>query len=224
MFSDSRNDPVEDKHRGRVRHSSKKAYQASFWRRADEWVVKNWKKVSVVLIIIINLLGGIVYTIKSQNIRPSEECYYQTFTKYSTTTTSIISYQQTQSHILRERMVVPPGYYIYHPFKAIREISLKGYFTSEDRDGEIVLIILDDLGFANFINRKAFASYYDSGRVARGELNIILPAGEYYLVISNLFSESRKIVNLEVIAEWLEPTTQTLEYLGTYSQVTYICG
>ena len=59
--------------------------------------------------------------------------------------------------------------------------------------------ILDEDGFENYRNGHRTQTYYNSGRVTVGTINVTLGSGRYYLVFNNSFSTvSNKAVNARV--------------------------
>lgn len=64
-----------------------------------------------------------------------------------------------------------------------------GHFKTEGASGnEIRAFIFDADGFANWQNGHIVKTYYDSGKVTTGKIDVRLKAGTYYLVFDNRFS------------------------------------
>jgi hypothetical protein len=63
--------------------------------------------------------------------------------------------------------------------------------------------ILDDEGLINLRNRSQYRSYYESGRVTVGTIDVRLAPGTYYLVFENFYSTfSNKVVQANVTLEF----------------------
>lgn len=64
---------------------------------------------------------------------------------------------------------------------------------------DIEVIILDEEGFQNFANRRGVQTYYNSGKLSIGNIDVRLQAGMYYIVFNNNFSLlSNKNVTTEI--------------------------
>jgi hypothetical protein len=75
--------------------------------------------------------------------------------------------------------------------KTTHFLAQKGNFTASGGTGnDIDVYVLPQDDFVNWQNRHASRSYYNSGKVTVGNLNVNLPsdAGTYYLVFDNRFS------------------------------------
>lgn len=72
--------------------------------------------------------------------------------------------------------------------------SFIGAFAS---DTDVEVYILDNGNYAAWLNGKSFSSVYSSQRTSRGNFNVRLGRGPWYLVVSNKFSFiASKTVNL----------------------------
>jgi hypothetical protein len=64
-----------------------------------------------------------------------------------------------------------------------------GHFKAEGGSrNDIRVSIFDEDGFANWQNRRTARTYYDSGKVTAGKIDVRLKPGTYYLVFENSFS------------------------------------
>lgn len=79
------------------------------------------------------------------------------------------------------KLDVPPG---------ASGIHLQGNFTASGGSGnDIDAYVLSEADFVNWQNRHVATTYYNSGKVTVGDINVNLPAaGTYYLVFDNRFS------------------------------------
>jgi hypothetical protein len=100
---------------------------------------------------------------------------------------------------------VPPNYYhsvqfvipttvqtghIFGRFRAIRGQNIKVHIVDAD-------------GLENFRNRSQFLSYYSTGQVTVGTINLHLRPGLYFLVFENFYSVfSNKVVHADVDLEY----------------------
>lgn len=93
---------------------------------------------------------------------------------------------------------VPPGTYTYIPFNMQCSGTLTGQFSAEATLGDnIIVYVMDPSGFRQFQSGTSAYTYYNSGKVASGTINIGLSSGQYYLILSNTYSAfSTKNVNL----------------------------
>ena len=98
-------------------------------------------------------------------------------------------------------------------------VSIVGQFTSTsadtkavkpknkptDSDGDIEVYVLSEPAFAVWQNGYATSSVYESGRVAKGDMQAELPAGEgvYYLVFSNKYAaKESKNINATILLRY----------------------
>jgi hypothetical protein len=65
--------------------------------------------------------------------------------------------------------------------------AAKNYIRQQPA-GDIELLILDVFGMANRNGRRNYASWFSSGRQTSGSFDIDLPAGDYFIVLSNTHS------------------------------------
>jgi hypothetical protein len=94
---------------------------------------------------------------------------------------------------------VPPG---------ATGVQLQGSFTASGGSGnDVEVYVLPETDFVNWQNRHGAKTYYNSGKVTVGNLNLTLPsdAGSYYLVFDNRFSLlSQKSVRLNATFTYYE--------------------
>ena len=93
-----------------------------------------------------------------------------------------------------------PGKFWFRPIFMPEGGTFSGRFRAKGGSGnDVEVYILDSDGFENFRNRNSAQTYYNSGRKTVESFNVMLPAGNYYLVISNTFSIiSTKTVSLTI--------------------------
>ena len=75
-----------------------------------------------------------------------------------------------------------------------------GHFKAEGESrNEIRAFIFDEDGFANWQNGRLVKTYYDSGKVTTGKIDVRLKAGTYYLVFDSRFSgRSNRVVTADI--------------------------
>jgi hypothetical protein len=108
--------------------------------------------------------------------------------------------QSNRVGIVTEPFTVEPGHYRYFPFTVEDRATVAGRFRAQGGSGnDIEVYILDEDGFENYRNGHRVQTYYNSGRVTVGTINVALGSGSYYLVFNNSFSTvSNKAVNARV--------------------------
>ena len=71
-------------------------------------------------------------------------------------------------------------------------VTLQGHFSvGEGNENDIEVYVLSDLDYTNWQNGYTTFRFYDSGKVAGGDMNVSLladPAWTYYVVFNNRFS------------------------------------
>jgi len=85
-------------------------------------------------------------------------------------------------------------------------VTLQGNFTATGGTGnDIEAYVLSEADFVNWQNGHDAKTYYNSGKVTVGTINVNLPAGTCYLVFNNKFSVlSSKSVKIEGAADYYE--------------------
>lgn len=103
--------------------------------------------------------------------------------------------------------VVEPGQYLSVKFTVVqrsKNVRIDGRFQASGGSGnDVEVFIVDENGLLNYQNGHSANTYYNSGKVTAGTLNVELPTTEdatapvtYYLILSNSFSVlSNKVVN-----------------------------
>ena len=97
---------------------------------------------------------------------------------------------------------VNPGSYYYVPFTLPCTANVQGGFIASATLGDnIIVYILDEDGFRQYENGQSISTYYNSDKVESGVFDVILFSGQYYIVMSNTYSDfSTKTVQLQVAA------------------------
>lgn len=91
--------------------------------------------------------------------------------------------------IANSQYQVGPGTYTSIPFNMQCSGTATGSFSASAALGDnIIVYIMDSSGFSQFQAGNSPYAYYYSGKVASGNFNIGLPSGQYYLVLSNMYS------------------------------------
>ena len=95
---------------------------------------------------------------------------------------------------------VNPHTYTYIPFNMQCSGTVTGEFSAQAALGDnIIVYVMDSTGFRQFQSGGSAYTYYNSGKVSSGTLNIGLSSGQYYLILSNTYSTiSTKNVSLQV--------------------------
>jgi len=107
--------------------------------------------------------------------------------------------------LISSQFAVPPNYYhsvqftiptttqggrVFGRFRAVQGQNIKVHVVDSD-------------GLENFRNRSQFLSYYSTGQVTVGTINLNLRPGLYYLVFENFYSTfSNKVVYADVDLEY----------------------
>jgi emp24/gp25L/p24 family/GOLD len=108
--------------------------------------------------------------------------------------------QSNRAGIVAEPFTVEPGHFRYFPFTVGDHAIVAGRFRAQGGSGnDVEVYILDGDGFENYRNGHRVQTYYNSGRVTVGTINVTLGPGSYYLVFNNSFSTvSNKAVSARV--------------------------
>lgn len=93
---------------------------------------------------------------------------------------------------------VGPGKYEYISFYSPCSSTVTGQFSAEAALGDnIIVYLLDQNNFDAFKNGNSAQTYYNSGKVSSGSLNVGISPGIYYLIMSNTYSSfSTKTVSM----------------------------
>jgi emp24/gp25L/p24 family/GOLD len=108
--------------------------------------------------------------------------------------------QRNRAGIVSEPFTVEPGHFRYFQFTVGDRAAVAGRFRAQGGSGnDVEVYILDEDSLENYRNGHRVQTYYNSGRVTVGTINVTLGAGRYYLVFNNSFSTvSNKAVNARV--------------------------
>lgn len=98
-------------------------------------------------------------------------------------------YRTINQNIVDSVIPVGSGAYVSYQFSVPSQASISGDFTAFGGSGnDIIVIILDETSYINWINRHQVQTYYNSGQMTTGSITTNVPAGKYYLIYSNTFS------------------------------------
>ncbi len=99
---------------------------------------------------------------------------------------------QGSSALTAQAFTVEASQYRYFPFRVpseTRSLQVAGRFRAQGGSGnDIQVLLLDEDGFENYKNGHGTGTYYNSGRVTVGRVNVRLAPGQYYLVFNNSYS------------------------------------
>lgn len=108
-------------------------------------------------------------------------------------------------------LALRPGSMHWFPFHVnedLRNVRLKGRFEAQGGSGnDVQIAITDEDGLVNIQNGHGFRSWYNSQKTTVDSLNVGLPPGKFYLVISNrfsIFSHKSVAMNFRLNYEWLK--------------------
>ena len=95
---------------------------------------------------------------------------------------------------------VSPGQYYQIPFTLSSSATITGSFSATATLGNnIIVYVFDQSNFASYENGQNYSAYYNSGKVASGNINLQLGPGTYYIVLDNTYSTfSTKDVTIQV--------------------------
>jgi hypothetical protein len=100
---------------------------------------------------------------------------------------------------------VPPNYYQSFTINIPNNVPagrVFGRFRATSGDN-IQVHIMDADALENFRHRNQFLTYYSSGKVTVGNINVNLRPGQYFLVFENFYSViSNKVVRAGVMLEY----------------------
>lgn len=98
---------------------------------------------------------------------------------------------------IEKSYVIDAGAYTFLEWNFNEVTNVKARFRARGGGGnDIEVYVLDEDGFENWQNGHKTPTYYNSGRVTVGRLDINLKEGKYFLVMNNRFSVvSNKVVN-----------------------------
>lgn len=111
------------------------------------------------------------------------------------------STQLIKSTIVSDPVVVEPRNFVSYKFQVpAAGGTVVGRFHAQGGSGnDIEVVIMDEDGVENFRNGHKVATYYNSGKLTVGKLNVKLDAGTYYLIFNNMFALiSNKVVTANI--------------------------
>jgi zinc-ribbon domain len=115
--------------------------------------------------------------------------------------------KETIDPIAKGSFVVAPGKYTCWDFEIVFEndtTRIVGKFQAEGGSGnDIRVMLLTAEGFLNWSNGHGCqnCSFYDSGKVTAGHIDVKVPEGKYYLIFSNIGAFfSNKVVKADINA------------------------
>lgn len=98
---------------------------------------------------------------------------------------------------------VPARRYYFMKFNIPARGSMRvvGSFRASGGGGnDIEVMITDETGFKNFANKQGVQTYYNSGKLSIGDINVGLRPGTYYIIFNNNFSLlSNKTITAEIV-------------------------
>jgi hypothetical protein len=112
--------------------------------------------------------------------------------------------QPTTRTLVSSEFAVPPGYFYTTQFSipAGTVGHVYGRFRATGGDNIKVHLMNSD-GYENFQHGSEYLTYYSSGKVTVGTIDVRLGEGSYYLVFENKYSVvSNKIVRADVFLEY----------------------
>lgn len=97
------------------------------------------------------------------------------------------------------------------------DVAVNGEFsTTGDPDNDVAVYVLADEAFVTWRSGYSASTFYDSGKVTRGNVDATLPAGagSYYLVFDNRFStRTAKAIHADVTLRYKKWMPDWLLYL-----------
>jgi hypothetical protein len=110
-----------------------------------------------------------------------------------------------QYSVAATSFAVPPNYYQSFTINIPDNVPaghVFGRFQATSGDN-IQVHIMDADALENFRHRNQFLTYYSSGKVTVGNINVNLRPGQYFLVFENFYSViSNKVVRADVMLEY----------------------
>lgn len=110
-----------------------------------------------------------------------------------------------QFWVAASSFAVPPNYYQSFAINVPEGVPaghVVGRFRATSGDN-IQAHIMDADALENFKHRNQFLTYYSSGKVTVGNINVNLRPGQYFLVFENFYSVfSNKVVRADVMLEY----------------------
>lgn len=98
-------------------------------------------------------------------------------------------YKTIEQNIVNSVIPVGASKYVYYQISVPSQASISGDFTAFGGSGnDIIILVLDETAYINWINGHSVSTYYNSGKMTTGSITASVPKGNYYLIYSNAFS------------------------------------
>lgn len=111
----------------------------------------------------------------------------------------------------QEAVAIGPGKIYSLPFdvdSSWHDATFKGRFVAQGGSGnDVQVIITDEDGVENFKNSHQFRAWYNSGKITSDTLDVQLPPGKKFLIVSNSFSyfaHKSVTMNFHLNYQWLK--------------------
>ena len=177
---------------------------------------KRWPKPLIVMVLVI-VIGGVSLAIarlldeERRQIKPYPPSIGTVVSTFVPTPKPTPQWEKGSHQVGTEALALRPGYIHWFPFEVPgdwRNVRLKGRFQAQGGSGnDVQIVVTDEDGLTNFRNRHGFRSWYNSQKTTVDSVNIQLPPGQFYLVISNSFSvfaHKSVTMNFQLNYEWLK--------------------
>ncbi len=103
--------------------------------------------------------------------------------------------------------IVKPGAYFYEKFVVdrVKDAHVTGSFNASGGTGnDIEVLLLEESNFENWKNGHSAPALYSSGHITTGKIDVPLgQTGTYYIIFSNIFSQSEKQVFSDISLTYL---------------------
>jgi hypothetical protein len=121
--------------------------------------------------------------------------------------------QPVTVNIINGPIAIAPSQAMSYHFTVLprsQYVQIEGSFEASGGSGnDVEVYVLDDDGFVNWQNGHSTTTFYNSGKVTRGTLNVVLPATSsqpvtYHVIFNNKFSlVSNKVVSGAIAAHFV---------------------
>ncbi|MEO8647995.1 MAG: hypothetical protein ABI539_02395 [Acidobacteriota bacterium] len=98
----------------------------------------------------------------------------------------------TSGRIINGQLEIGAADYLAYRIDLNHRAKLKGSFRSSDGKRKIAGRVMAAADFENWRNGSEYAALSQTGYVPRGQINLVLEAGTYYLIFDNLASADEK--------------------------------
>lgn len=140
--------------------------------------------VAVIAILIVAGIFGIITYDSYQSTRPNPT-NKQKSSAFNTNPTTLEPPPKTRMLVVNESFHVDAQSYISYKISILNQGRVEGGFRAYGGKNDIDVIIVDEDNFENWKNGVNGRSPYQSGYTSRGKIDVVIPAGVYYLVFSN---------------------------------------